>query len=184
MCIQLENLLALHCAPTLAGIKVGNMFTCLKKDIPDVQKHIAQYNSLWNAQDIHLEILAQRTSSWVIYVYRKEALQNILECPQVQQFLHDQGYPMADVEVLLKHLKKRMQRQDFPHEIGVFLDYPLADVQGFIAHHGEHYIAMGDWKVYHDKEHAQQRFAAFHKCSQVFTSFLQRGYTLAEVLCQ
>lgn len=77
MCIQLENLLALHCAPTLAGIKIGNMFTCLKKDIPDVQKHIAQYNSLWNAQDIHLEILAQRTSSWVIYVYRKEAAAGI-----------------------------------------------------------------------------------------------------------
>ena len=38
----------------------------------------------------------------------------------------------------------------FPHEIGVFLGYPLDDVKGFIKNEGKKYLMIGYWKVYSD----------------------------------
>ena len=37
---------------------------------------------------------------------------------------------------------------DFPHEIGVFLGYPLEDVVGFIRHRGKCFTCCGCWKSY------------------------------------
>ena len=38
----------------------------------------------------------------------------------------------------------------FPHEIGIFLGYPLADVAGFIRNKGRNCKCIGTWKVYGD----------------------------------
>lgn len=53
-----------------------------------------------------------------------------------------------------------MRTKDFPHEIGLFLGYPLEDVQGFIENRAEGYKCVGCWKVYGDEEYAKQEFRA------------------------
>lgn len=51
----------------------------------------------------------------------------------VKDFLADYGYKSTDVDCCIKRLKSRLKNSDsFPHEIGIFLGYPLADVKGFI----------------------------------------------------
>ena len=42
----------------------------------------------------------------------------------------------------------------FPHEVGVLLGYPLADVLAFIAHDGRDELACGVWKAYINPESA------------------------------
>lgn len=45
---------------------------------------------------------------------------------------------------------------EFPHEIGVFLGYPLSDVRGFLEDEGRNCAYVGYWKVY-DNVHSKIR---------------------------
>ena len=66
-------------------------------------------------------------------MYRVSQLQRDLQKPGVACFLESYGYRSLVVDEALNHLQQRILENDgFPHEIGIFLDYPLADVIGFI----------------------------------------------------
>ena len=63
----------------------------------------------------------------------------------------------------------------FPHEIGIFLGYPLADVTGFINNKGRNCKCIGTWKVYGDASSASKAFARFNKCSDVYNRLWKSG---------
>ena len=52
---MLETLLAKHCGPALAGIKPGNLVTCIKNEIPNLKSDILRLNSELNRKDIYIE---------------------------------------------------------------------------------------------------------------------------------
>lgn len=66
--------------------------------------------------------------------------------------------------------------REFPHEIGVFLDYPLEDVQGFMANGGAGAVCQGCWKAYGDAQEAYRRFRLYGKCREVYLSCYRRGF--------
>ena len=62
-----------------------------------------------------------------------------------------------------------------PHEIGIFLGYPLEDVVGFVRNKGKNYTFKGYWKAYGDPAAAQARFASFRKCTDVYLRCYRNG---------
>lgn len=68
----------------------------------------------------------------LFYVYHIGALEKLLRYPLNRKFLEERGYPCKSAAQSVRLLKERMQEDDFPHEIGIFLGYPLEDVHGFI----------------------------------------------------
>ena len=64
---------------------------------------------------------------------------------------------------------------DFPHEIGVFLGYPLEDVVGFIRHRGKCFTCCGCWKSYGDPAAARQHFDQLAKCTAVYLRLFHSG---------
>ena len=54
----------------------------------------------------------------------------------------------------------------FPHEMGIFLGYPLGDVKGFIVHGGKNYLYSGYWKVYENVEETRKKFQLFAAVKQ------------------
>ena len=67
---------------------------------------------------------------------------------------------------LLRQLSARLRsRSGFPHEIGVFLGYPLEDVVGFMENKGKNYTCSGCWKSYGNPEEAACRFSRYHACT-------------------
>ena len=52
-------------------------------------------------------------------------------------------------------------RKICPHEIGVFLDYPLHDVKAFAGCDRQKCILTGYWKVYAEEKNALRRFREF-----------------------
>ena len=51
---------------------------------------------------------------------------------------------------MLEHLRYRMEVSiDFPHEIGVFLGYPLKDVKYFISRRGNGYHMLSLIHILH-----------------------------------
>ena len=64
---------------------------------------------------------------------------------------------------------------EFPHEIGVFLGYPLTDVVGFIENQGRNFTCCGCWKAYGDRDAAERLFAQLNKCTKVYLRLFHSG---------
>lgn len=60
-------------------------------------------------------------------------------------------------------MEYHFEGKEFPHEIGIFLGYPIWDVEGFIEHKGQNYKFCGYWKVYQDVEGAKLKFKEYDR---------------------
>ena len=56
------------------------------------------------------------------------------------------------MESYLNHLKNRFLNNYFPHEIGIFLGYPLKDVEVFMGFSDQKLTKINGWRVYGDPE--------------------------------
>jgi hypothetical protein len=92
-----------------------------------------------------------------VMFYDAEVLEGVLGGAGVRDFLKDQGYDCAlNTGEYLEQLRLRFSlSNDFPHEIGVFLGYPLHDVKGFIAGRNDSIAGIrGLWKVFEEPREA------------------------------
>ena len=127
-------------------------------------------------------MLKEDEKSALVYVYRAGALGKILEDARVRSFLKKCGYTDFSTEAVLKKLKERFSHGgDFPHEIGIFLGYPLGDVIGFIQNSGKNCKCTGCWKVYCDECSAKKTFDKFKKCTEVYTRLWSQGRTVLQL---
>lgn len=96
--------------------------------------------------------------------------------PGVGKLLARYGYGSTRAEDALSRLCQRLEEQGgFPHEIGLFLGYPLGDVEGFIQNQGQNCKCAGCWKVYCNELEAQKRFARIQKCRKVYARLWAQG---------
>lgn len=181
---RFENLLIEHCAPTLAGLKTANLF-CYEADKEEVQRNIEFWNKTLLSLGVKIKIIKNcnlRNSS-LIYVFREKSLMEDLKSPGVVDYLKSAGYsePLK-IENLLAQLSFRLKDcVSFPHEIGIFLGYPLHDVMGFIHHQGRNFCCSGFWKVYQNPEQAQRRFSQYKKCTDVYRKMYQKGSSIVKL---
>jgi len=181
----IENLdfrLIRHCAPTLAGLKAGNLFCLDWTDDVVLCKVLARWNKALNPKGVTARIIAERRGRYFIYVYRNAALQNLGNSCEVREFLKGFGYTSFDEISLLKEFHARMMRSVcFPHEVGVFLGYPLDDVKDFIAYGGKNYKMIGCWKVYNDVPNSMHIFEVYKKCHKILNERFEQGDSLEEL---
>ena len=169
MSYAFEEAVIRHCAATLAGHKCGSLFCSAQCTEADIQ----EANALMNPKGVRVESLKSCGCGTLVYVYRPAALNARLNEREIRTFLNSCGY---DGETdCISHLKSRIQLESFPHEIGVFLDYPLEDVIAFIENKGEHCPLVGCWKAYTDPESALKTFALYRKCRDVYLRCFARG---------
>lgn len=174
-----EQTLITYCAPTLAGMKTGNLFTCSVERRDAVIREIRRMNRILNEKGVYVRQLAERNGRFLIYVYRPKQLERDLADTVVRKLLAGAGYPRENAEGMLSFLAERIAGDgEFPHEIGLFLGYPAEDVVGFIENKGCHYKCCGLWKVYSDETAAQELFSKYQKCTQVYCRKLAEGISL------
>lgn len=174
-----ETVLVEQCAPTLAGIKPASLF----RYDPGTEGQLHTHTTRWAKElapfGIAVRVLktCPRTGASLIYLYRAGWLRQILTEPSNRRFLRQEGYTLQHgCSGLLEQLTGRLcLEEDFPHEIGVFLGYPLEDVEGFIRNQGKNYTYSGYWKAYGDPEAARRRFDCYRRCTAYFKERFQRG---------
>lgn len=173
--IMLESGLIRHCAPTLAGIKSAGLFNYKFTSAKLLVEAAEKINKKLNECGVYVEIMCWKGSQALIYAYRKTHLAKELQQEGVLELLKPYGYEDTDAENCIAHLKSRLFEYDcFPHEIGVFLGYPLEDVKGFIKYEGRNCKCCGIWKVYCDECEAQKAFDKIERCTQIYRrAFLQ-----------
>ena len=87
----------------------------------------------------------------------------------------------AEEENVARLLRRLTACPCFPHEIGLFLGYPLEDVRGFMENCGRNYRLCGCWKVYGDPEAALRCFARYRKCARLYLQRYTEGHSLSRL---
>ena len=178
----MERVLLTHCAPTLAGLKCANLVR-LTGPRAELEAATQAWRATLAPRGVHVRTARWDGDSALLYLYREGHLQREWEKPGAADFLRRHGYePSAAVQENVELLLRRIARRPcFPHEIGLFLGYPLEDVQGFIENCGKNYRLCGCWKVYGDPQAALRCFARYEKCARVYLQCYRGGHSLSRL---
>ena len=177
-----EDLLIFHCAPTLAGIKTGNLFSCACPCRKELTRDLCRLNRMLAPKGLRILPLRVGGGRALIYVYRPHALAGDLADDRARALLLKCGYPPERPNGCVVHLVRRLQSAgEFPHEIGLFLSYPPEDVLGFIRNRACGPKCTGCWKVYGDEEAARRVFAKYRLCSQVYARQWRQGKSIEQL---
>lgn len=179
---MLETKIVEHCAPTLAGMKTGSLFNYRFDCIDTLQEEVRLQNRKLNEKGVFVEVLKTGDFRALLYVYRRKHLETDLKKAGVEELLSGYGYGDGRVENCLAQLKLRLIDFDrFPHEIGVFLGYPIGDVIKFIEQEGKNCKCCGVWKAYCNEHEAMALFAKFKKCTDVYRKVFAEGRTIIQL---
>ena len=187
-----EQELIEHCSPTLASIKAASPFTYTYKSLKELHVRVTYWNSKMKRKGITFDILSENVgvNKALIYVYRRADLEKILNRDEISKFLLKQGYLIDDNEIdgevncekIILQLKKKFEKlNQFPHEIGIFLGYPIGDVKGFIENHGCNCKCTGYWKVYCNEEEATKTFRKYKKCRDIYMNLWISGRSVMQL---
>lgn len=187
-----EQELIEHCSPTLASIKAASLFTYTYKSLKELHVRVDYWNSKMKRKGITFDILSENVgvNKALIYVYRRADLEKILNRDEISKFLLKQGYLIDDNEIdgevncekIILQLKKKFEKlNQFPHEIGIFLGYPIGDVKGFIENHGCNCKCTGYWKVYCNEEEATKTFRKYKKCRDIYMNLWISGRSVMQL---
>lgn len=177
--VQMQMIL--QSAPVLKNVKMSCMFT-----VPSgISKYICSF--LYNT-GIKMYCLCKGRQRDIVFLYREEQMEEYLAREENAEFLREYGYEGGDLNIYLHYLGLRIsyyynQRQEFPHETGVFLGYPLDDVKGFIENKGKNCSYIGYWKVYSDVDNAKKMFQLFDKAKDLAVAEFFSGMSVREIAC-
>lgn len=171
-----EEYVIRHCAPTLAGLKTASLFGCPYESKEALLASIRQMNRKLCAKGLRVLPLRFSEKRALIYLYRPRQLRHDLADSTAAGLLRRCGYNTESCDRCVVQLARKLRRQeDFPHEIGLFLGYPVEDVCGFIENNAGGCKCVGCWKVYGDEEAAKKKFAQYKKCTKVYCDQWAKG---------
>ena len=172
----MEKCLIDYCSPTLASLKSASLFNYRFSSREELESDLSRWNRELSAKGVELTVLNTDAGRALVYVYRRSALESDLARSDIRVFLSGYGYDSFDVQSAVSRLRHRTALcGSFPHEIGVFLGYPLGDVIGFIENRGKNSKCAGCWKVYCNECEALKTFERFKKCREIYERLWREG---------
>lgn len=167
-------------APVIYTLKPASIFTVQNESLPALIR-------LFQHSEISLYPLFSDSGRTTLLFYRDTALQSYLRTPACTDLLLSYGYCSSSLRTSLQRLRQRFQdfrlkRSAFPHELGLFLGYPIWDVLGFIKHNGKNELYTSHWKVYDHLEEALQLFSRFDQAMKNIEIQIAQGTPLRQLI--
>ena len=156
---SIDHIIGYHCAPAIRGIKLSNLVSIPRDMNEQIQFVLIEYNKAFNEKGLFFFELCRCKVRRLLLVFREKQLRDYVRQP-------------AEVSI------------EFPHEIGIFLGYPLKDVKCFISYRGGGYRMCGEWKVYHDVVNAQRSFLCYKACREFCQTQLMLGKTFSSLVAR
>ena len=178
--VKLEFQLVFQCAPFLKGLR-ASCGIMVEKSLYHGLEPIFQETGITYKKLLELE------GKYLILLYRRKELGEALSRIGVRSFLRDFGYEERELEKMLRRLSMRTElytqgKKGFPHDIGVFLGYPIEDVKGFIKNEGKGYLMTGYWKVYSDPVRAKWLFRQYDEAKNYAVNEFLTGMSIYEIV--
>ncbi len=191
--------LALQCAPLIAGLKVSNLLNISIKELRRLDELLKESSISWF-------VLYEDGYKANVLLYNSELLNDYLSRQEVSGEFFKMGYEEFFINIyndktgrcsvffrrsMLKELLKKFSekyavymkmKDNFPHELGFLLGYPVEDIKGFINHKGEKYQYVGYWKVYKDYEQKMKIFESFENAKESLINLLYHGVSMSEII--
>lgn len=177
---EIEIKLVLECAPLLSGLKTANLVNIEKKQFRNLK-------AVLKNTDISYYVLFHGDKKFTILLYRYMGLEQYLSRPETRKLLNKMGYFSSDIYELLYLFSVKYRRfvigiDEFPHEMGIFLGYPIEDVVGFIENKGKNFLCTGYWKVYEDAPAKTRLFRSFEQAKETMITLMFYGFNIMEVV--
>ena len=178
-----EEIIVQYGAPTLAGIKTGNLFTCPFADRGQTMKEFRRLNRELGPKGLRVLPMRYSDKRVLVYLFRPERLEKDLSAAGAAELLERAGYRHENATQCVAELIRRLNSLggEFPHEIGLFLSYPPEDVRGFIDNKGECSKCVGCWKVYGDEKKARDTFDRYKNCTAEYMKRYMEGVSLEKL---
>ena len=151
----------------------------------DVKKEkLTQIESFFsNCSKIKYRIITTHDGGKRVLFINEKSMEQVLSNKKCVNFLKFVGYPYEyKLSTYMNELVVRLQSEEFPHEIGIFLGYPLDDVKCFIKYGGKNFKLLGCWKVYDDVENCSNKFKEFKNYRDEFTYLYENYYSLKDLI--
>lgn len=148
--------------PVLMGSKPSEIISVPFHDVNRESKidEINKYFSRCNKIE-HIVINKESKGTKVLFINR-DSLSEKLKCKKCQNFLKYLGYPKdVTVDSCLEHLIEKLEGDNFPDEIGIFLGYPIKDVVGFMGYGNYSFHNTKYWRVYGDPKPSEDLYSMF-----------------------
>lgn len=171
------SVLFYNIAPILTKDKESVLLTFSKNSKRDLYSIWEKYrNDIEKQFDLDFFQLRKTDKTYNILFYNKEKLKKTLSKKRNKRFLERFGYNgLTDVKDYLRILSNRYERA-CPHEIGIFLGYPLDDVVEFIDCPNKECLFTGYWKVYNNEDVARQIFDHYDSIKEKTMNFIMDGH--------
>ncbi len=181
---ELDNQIAQQCAPLLTGVKISNILKTHRRNMERVY-------TIFSHTTVKAKCIYSNSEEIMMFLYKPEELEQVLKDLANAEIMVSLGYKYMDLEEVLESFTNRFHiymedRKTFPHEMGLLLGYPAADVMGFIENKGKDYLYSGYWKVYSNLEEALNTFHQYQQAKEVITGLIACGMSIQGVLqaCQ
>ena len=132
----------------------------------------------------YVELKVEADSSLVLF-YNPASLAATLAETHNAMWLARMGYPVmgnGELDLMLAHLVRRAAECEFPHEVGVFIGYPLKDVAGFIGNIPATPVHKGAWRVYGDAQESLARMRAYAHVEEEARAALDKVSDIGEFI--
>lgn len=178
--LKLKFQIIFQCAPFLKRMKISCGIRIESVLLKEMEKILRE-------TDIRYRILAESEEHCLILLYRQDTFVRYLGMVGIRSYLREWGYDEMGIEEMLDRLAERLEDDthesgEFPHEIGIFLGYPIEDVKGFVRNSGKGFLFMGYWKVYSNPLKAKRIFNEFdHAKNHAVNEFLM-GRSIQEIV--
>ena len=178
---SVELRLIIQNAAVLKGKRISGMLFLNDKELARISMKLHNTN-------ISLIILCTCKKRHLVMVYRAKELEEHLRSKEVSDYLREFGYRRDDFISNLIRLHQRMngfynKMKEFPHEVGVFLGYPICDIKGFLENKGERYLHSGYWKIYGNLEDTRKKFLSYDEAREIAIDEFLSGRELESIAC-
>jgi hypothetical protein len=160
----IEAMIVCFAAPVIAGLKCGGLLRISRGDPRTGRTWALVRRRLARSLRLEFAELSVADDALLLFIYRRDAVRCAIAPIEVKNFLRSLGYeaegdlPEPYIDTLVSRFKAGM-----PHEVGIFLGYPLEDVKGFMENGGRNSKFAGYWKVYGDENAAREKFCEFRR---------------------
>ena len=181
--MNLKNIntqVALQCSPLLTGIKISNLLITNCEN-----EHLVRQlfkNTLFSA-----EMIYKSDKKITFLIFQEDKLVDYLSGKEENALLNFLGYNEMNLPEIFAEFSNRFtrymeNRENFPHEMGLFLEYPVDDVIGFIDNQGKKYLHIGYWKVYGNLQKALETFERYNVAKENIVRMLAQGVTIERIM--
>lgn len=171
--------LANTCAPVIKGLTISNTLTVKQGEFKVIE------SMLTNTPLKCFLLYAGKNE--IVLITRINKLEDHLKNKEVFDYLLEFGYEENSIDYVVERLYSRFvdfysNKQEFPHELGLILSYPIDDIKGFIENNGKKELACKYWKVYSNLDESLKKFKEFDKAIDTCLYQIVNGYKLDEII--